>query len=210
MSKYVTAASVVAALAVAPSLAHALAPAGSPAPAAAESAGTDASKASGKDRTAAASDLRVVAPGERVQAAPGVELWLTADGKHWSTPDQENQFRSVTDGNLDLSRPGVTLQSEPVGDRYFHSGIYHSEGTPARVEIVTADGRTGGTLVTLAGEPGWGAWYTTTALPGAGAGAGAKTERQRGAAAGSSPGSFVRSVTVYDTEGGVLAELPVR
>ncbi|MFE6820864.1 hypothetical protein ACFVBQ_40765, partial [Streptomyces sp. NPDC057675] len=66
----------------------------------------------GQPATPAAS-ARVVAPGERVQAAPKASLWLTKDGKHWSTPTQADQFRSVTDGNLDMSRPGVSLQTEP-------------------------------------------------------------------------------------------------
>ncbi|AZM46504.1 hypothetical protein DMB38_12355 [Streptomyces sp. WAC 06738] len=70
-----------------------------------------------------ASEVWVVAPGERVQAAPKVQLWLTEDGKHWSTPDQPNQFRSVVDGNLDLSRPGVSLQAEQVEGHYFLSGF---------------------------------------------------------------------------------------
>ncbi|MCC5033232.1 hypothetical protein DMH02_008365 [Streptomyces sp. WAC 00631] len=218
MITYLATASVAAALVVAPSLAHALAPAGAPAPAAAESpAGAKVSERSGEVRPAAASGPRVVAPGERVRATPGVELWLTRDGKHWSTPDQEDQFRSVTDGNLDLSRPGVTVQSEPVGDRYFHSGIYHGEGDADRVEIVTEDGRADGKLVTLAGKPGWGAWYATTGLPGVStpADSPAKTEAGTGTgpaktAADSSPTGFVRSVTVYDTEGGVLAELTLR
>ncbi|MGY4920772.1 hypothetical protein ACWD9K_37525 [Streptomyces sp. 900116325] len=76
-----------------------------------------------------ASSVRVVAPGERVQAAPGVQLWLTKEGKHWSTPIQADQFRSVIDGNFDLSQPGVSLQAEPIRGRYFPSGIYSARVT---------------------------------------------------------------------------------
>ncbi|MFI1092352.1 hypothetical protein [Streptomyces sp. NPDC020917] len=114
-----------------------------------------------------ASSVRVVAPGERVQAAPGVRLWLTGDGKHWSTPDEADQFRSVSDGNLDMSRPGITLQSEPVPGRYFLSGVYYGDvaGRAATVAVTTDRGIVTGRLVHLPGTPGWGAWYASAPLP---------------------------------------------
>ncbi|MBQ0983669.1 hypothetical protein KBZ10_03850 [Streptomyces sp. F63] len=165
---------------------------------------------------------RVVRPEERVRAAPGVELWLTADGLHWSSPEQPGQFRSVTDGNLDLSRPGVSVHSEPAGDdRYFHSGVYHGRGTAARVEIATGRGTVSGHLLRLPGDPGWGVWYATTPLPGRDRAATEGTESARdsdgmkgpGLADGTdgpdTPGASApaRRVTVYDTRGTVLAEL---
>ncbi|MFJ9968857.1 sialidase family protein [Streptomyces avermitilis] len=138
---------------------------------------------------------RVVAPGERVQAAPKVQLWLTKNGKHWSTPQKADQFRSVTDGNLDMSRPGVGLQGEPIGKDYFLSGIYHGKGDAATVKIKTAKGTVTGTIVRLAGKPGWGAWYATTPLPDMTV---PKAKQKH---------HFVRSITVYDTTGNTIATL---
>ncbi|MFF5161624.1 hypothetical protein ACFY3N_36675, partial [Streptomyces sp. NPDC000348] len=57
------------------------------------------------DTSDAAGSVRVVAPGERVRAGAGVELWLTEEGRHWSTPETDHQFRSVVDGNIDLRSP---------------------------------------------------------------------------------------------------------
>ncbi|MEV7683123.1 hypothetical protein AB0O64_31975 [Streptomyces sp. NPDC088341] len=155
----------------------------------------------------ASSSIRVVAPGERVKAAPGVRLWLTREGKYWSTPDMDEQFRSVVDGNLDLSTPGVSRQSESAGNLYFHSGVYYGSRAAARVEVTTRTGRTvRASMVELPGKPGWGAWYTTTELPPVTATVlgpeGAGTGRDAGG-----PLDFIRGVTLYDSAGRVLASL---
>lgn len=54
------------------------------------------------------------------------------------------------------------MQSEPIGKDYFLSGIYHGKHDAATVKIKTAKGTVTGTIVRLAGKPGWGAWYATT------------------------------------------------
>ncbi|MFD7896707.1 hypothetical protein [Streptomyces sp. NPDC059743] len=214
IKKYVAAATVTAAVLAVPTGAYALTSGGtSSTPSAsvpsAKSVGDSAAfGASGAGVRPAdqAPSIRVVAPGERVKAAPGVRLWLTKEGKYWSTPDMDEQFRSVTDGNLDLSTPGVSRQSETVGDRYFHSGVYYGSRAAARVEITTRTGRTvRASMVELAGKPGWGAWYTTTELPTV-----AKVLGPEGAGTGTDTGApvdFIRSVTLYDTAGRVLATL---
>ncbi|WP_306190961.1 hypothetical protein [Streptomyces sp. MK5] len=138
-----------------------------------------------------ASTLRVVASGERVTAAPGFRLWLTAEGKHWTTPTSpEPQFRSVVDGNIDRNTPGVSLQSEITDGRAYLSGLYYGgKGVASGVEIDTAAGTVHGKLIELAGHPGWGVWYATTEVGSGG------------------PLDFVSQVTVHDTEGGIYAQL---
>ncbi|MEU0391303.1 hypothetical protein ABZ208_00660 [Streptomyces sp. NPDC006208] len=219
MKKYVAAAAVVAAaLAGAPTLAHAVgsgsgpattSPSGSgpaagkaAAPAAAAPASAAARPAPAAQASRPSSGVRVVTPGQRVQAAPGVELWLTEEGKHWSVPGDPDQFRSVVDGNLDMSTPGVSLQGEPVdgprGPFYFLSGVFYGSRDAARVDVRTSKGRFTAEMVTLPGRPGWGAWYTTGPLP--------------DASEGGLPGrdDFLRSVTLYDRAGKQLAQLDLR
>jgi hypothetical protein len=136
---------------------------------------------------------RVVQPGEHVVAAPGFELWLTEEGKYWTTPDYpEPQFRSVVDGNIDLSQPGVTMQSTGTADgRYYLSGVYYGgRGTASHVVVETEAGPVRGKLIELPGRPGWGAWYATTTAP------------------SGSGSDFLGTVTVYDTKGRVYAQLP--
>jgi hypothetical protein len=139
-----------------------------------------------------AGKVRVVTPGERVQVSPGTKIWLTEDGKHWTEPDQPAQFRSVSDGNLDLSKPGVSLQESGNTDGYFLSGIYHGTGEPARVEVSTVAGDVNATALTLAGKPGWGVWYAEVKAP---------------VATPSSDSMFgvTKKVTVYDSAGEVIA-----
>jgi hypothetical protein len=137
--------------------------------------------------------VRVVTPGERVQVAPGIKIWLTEDGKHWLEPGAPGaQFRSVSDGNLDMSRPGVSLQESGQDGSYFLSGIFHGRGEPARVEVETTAGEGNGTALTLAGRPGWGVWYLRTKVPDSVTSASGVT-------------GVTKRVTVYDSAGGVIA-----
>ncbi|MEU0720242.1 hypothetical protein ABZ498_24060 [Streptomyces lavendulocolor] len=189
MKTYATGLCVVAALAASPTVASAItAPAPAPAAPAARTvtaAPAPAAPASAAPALPAAkgpsAQVRTVAPGERVHAGHGVRLWLTEEGKHWSTPGGGENFRSVTDGSLDLASPGITHQAEGRARGVFHSGIYYGAKAPARVEI----GNTAAALLELPGSPGWGVWYATT--PSA------------------DPG-----VTLYDSAGRVLARLPGR
>lgn len=138
---------------------------------------------------------KIVKPGEHVVAAPGFELWLTAEGKHWVEPDLPDfpQFRSVVDGNIDLSRPGVSLQAGGHEGVYHLSGLYYGgKGTASRVQVRTSEGPVHGKLIELAGKPGWGVWYATTPLP-----------------AGDDGEDFLRDVTVYDTKGRVYSQLRI-
>lgn len=136
--------------------------------------------------TTAQSPIRVVAPGERVDAVPGVQVWLTTDGQHWSTPDRPNQFVGSEGG-----KPGVSAQPDHVRGGYFLSGLYHGlSADPARVEVTVADDRITGTVLTLAGSPGWGVWYARAPLSPA---------KLKSSFADGGP-----TVTVYDTSGKVV------
>ncbi|MET8505433.1 hypothetical protein ABZV60_12340 [Streptomyces sp. NPDC004787] len=132
------------------------------------------------------SPVRVVAPGERVDAGGGFTVWLTAEGKHWLGPDGTENFRSVVDGNIDLSRPGVSHQAEGDATATFHSGLFYGTRRAGQVVLTDADGhRTSATLLELPGRPGWGVWYAhrTGSVEGVG-------------------------VALYDRNGRLLAELP--
>ncbi|MET9955054.1 hypothetical protein ABZ135_26385 [Streptomyces sp. NPDC006339] len=136
---------------------------------------------------APASSVRVVAPGERVDAGRGWTVWLTEEGKHWSGPDGYENFRSVVDGNVDLSRPGVSHQSEGDAAGVFHSGLFYGTKKAGKVVLTGTDGtRTTAALLELPGRPGWGVWYAHTG-----------PENDGGA-----------SVAFYDRNGRLLAELP--
>ncbi|MFF9427723.1 hypothetical protein [Streptomyces sp. NPDC014746] len=135
---------------------------------------------------AAPDRIRTVRPGERVEAGRGFTVWLTADGKHWRDPDGLENFRGVSDGNIDRAAPGVSYQSEGGPEGAFHSGLYYGTTAAGRVELTTGPGgRTVlATLLALPGRPGWGVWYATTG-----------------------PGGGVTAVTLYDRAGVRLATL---
>ncbi|MDT6986518.1 hypothetical protein ACFSUJ_17875 [Streptomyces lusitanus] len=139
---------------------------------------------------------RIVQPGERVTGAPGFELWLTPEGKHWTTPDMpEGQFRSVVDGNIDLTTPGVSVQFEGTPERVYLSGLYYGgKGTASVVELETQAGPLRGKLLELPGRPGWGVWYATA----------------KPVPADDDSWHFVSEVTVRNTKGKVYASMSLR
>jgi hypothetical protein len=154
--------------------------------------GGDADESGAQAVGMASSPIRVVAPGERVEAVPGVQVWLTADGRHWSTAQGPNQFRRLPEAGSESRQPGVSVRPEPVKGAYFLSGLYYGlSADPARV-AVTVDGReVTGSVLTLAGSPGWGVWYAPAAL-----------------SAAELKASYVEGgpmVTVYDAAGQVVA-----
>ncbi|GAA3394097.1 hypothetical protein [Streptomyces roseoviridis] len=158
-----------------------------PAPAVAESAPAPAPAVARTAGAKAPSPVRVVGSGERVDAGRGWTVWLTEEGKHWSGPDGYENFRSVVDGNVDLSRPGVSHQSEGDAAGVFHSGLHYGTKKAGKVVLTGTDGtRTTATLLELPGRPGWGVWYAHTG-----------PEKDGGA-----------SVALYDRNGRLLAELP--
>ncbi|MGW1806646.1 sigma factor-like helix-turn-helix DNA-binding protein [Streptomyces sp. NPDC002078] len=174
--------------------------------------GKPSGTAAGRD----AGSVRIVAPGERVQAAPGVEMWLTADGSHWSTPEQSDQFRALD--AYPSHKPGVSVQAAPVKGRYFLSGLYYGvTGDPGRVELSTGHGEVAAKVLTLAGSPGWGVWYASTSLSARDTKAlfveGMPMPRGVGSAEGGSDGVGSAGgeggigVTVYDAAGAVVAQL---
>lgn len=150
--------------------------------------------------------VRIVAPGERVAAAPDVDVWLSAKGKHWSSPQAANQFRAVADGRLGSGRPGVSVQGEPLDDdTYFLSGLYHGlSGDPSRITVRVGGKDFTANVLTLAGSPGWGVWYVRTPLPGSadGTGPGPGTGTGTGDGDGDGDGDGI-TVTVRDAGGDV-------
>ncbi|MGW8764851.1 hypothetical protein ACWGN5_20330 [Streptomyces sp. NPDC055815] len=163
-------------------------PATTPATAPLQARAAAAPAAAAVTPAAAPTRIHTVRSGERVDAGLGYTVWLTEDGKHWAGPDGYENFRSVVDGNIDRSQPGVSHQSEGSEAGAFHSGLFYGTRKAGRVVLTDAEGhKTVATLVALPGHPDWGVWYAVT-------GPGSKT---------SSP-----AVALYDRAGTLLAELP--
>ncbi|MFJ4337116.1 hypothetical protein [Streptomyces sp. NPDC088915] len=132
--------------------------------------------------------IRTVRSGERVDAGRGYTVWLTKEGKHWAGPDGFENFRSVVDGNVDRSEPGVSHQSEGTAEGVFHSGLFYGPTRAGRVELTDSGGRrTVATLLALPGRPDWGVWYAHTPAP---------------------TGKGGLAVALYDRRGTLLADLP--
>ncbi|MCX5233033.1 hypothetical protein [Streptomyces sp. NBC_00233] len=132
-------------------------------------------------------------PGEKVVIAAGVKLWLTKDGKVCFQSLKSHPICNDAAGR----KPGavLVLLDEDEGHRAIIGGIFTGQGTPARMKAHTLNGAHDGTVVTLAGTPGWGAWYADAGIT-------------KGSPVNDMPPqSFLRSVAVYDTAGKTIAKL---
>ncbi|MCX5233030.1 hypothetical protein [Streptomyces sp. NBC_00233] len=188
IKKYMVAACAVTALAGVPTAAFAFA---SPAADSSHSAAVKAAV-----HTAKKSPAAVVAPGEKVVIAAGVKLWLTKDGKVCFQSLKSHPICNDAAGR----KPGAVpvLLDEDEGQRAIIGGIFTGQGTPARMKAHTLNGAYDGTVVTLAGTPGWGAWYADAGIT-------------KGSPVNDMPPqSFLRSVAVYDTAGKTIAEYAVK
>jgi hypothetical protein len=132
--------------------------------------------------------VRVVRPDQRLRLA-GSKLWLTADpaGKCVWSEEGGTGCRKVVDPNT-IDGPGI-LGAQ--GDGALTSGIYRGPGKPAYAAVTVENVTVPGTIVTLAGDPGWAVYYAVTP--------------QR-SVRGSTPPSAPR-VVVYDAAGKALATL---
>lgn len=133
------------------------------------------------------SAVRVVAPGEKVQARSGVEVWLTKRGLYSSAWEDGGPLDSASNA----------LRGENVSGEVFFSGVYVSKRDVARVVVVTPHGRVSGTVIKLAGKPGWGAWYADGGKPVAPTLIKGKTTCDHG---------FDYSFIVYDTAGKIISQ----
>ncbi|WP_149829502.1 hypothetical protein [Streptomyces tailanensis] len=150
-----------------------------------------------------AGKVHVVEPGERVTVEGGTELWLTAEGKHWEDPPVEpgdpglEEFRSVVDGNLDTSEPGVSMQGSGSATAGYtvHGLFYGVRSAATRVEVKAYDGEiTAGTVLRLKGNTSWGVYSAHVKVP----------EELARSLDFKDP---VRKVTIYDAADQVIAEM---
>ncbi|MFE6972437.1 hypothetical protein [Streptomyces sp. NPDC057682] len=110
--------------------------------------------------------VRVVTPGERISVADRT-LWLTPKGLNVAAPS------SATPSGLNVAEvlPGkVATLSEGDASGALWAGIYRGPVTSTTKVALTFGTRTlQAEVVTLAGKPGWGAYYVFDAKGAAGA-----------------------------------------
>ncbi|MFF8380665.1 hypothetical protein ACF07V_31530 [Streptomyces sp. NPDC015661] len=106
-----------------------------------------------------ATDPRTVRPGEKVEPGLGHTMWLNRQGMVLATPSVSGGSETRLTKASEV--PGGTISATASADRSgtLWAGVYRGPGTPAKV-TVEIDGRTlTGKVVTLAGKPGWAAFY---------------------------------------------------
>ncbi|MFE7753452.1 hypothetical protein [Streptomyces sp. NPDC057418] len=105
--------------------------------------------------TDAPAGVRIVAPGERVAVTPDASVWLTEDGRMCDQVMRLKACYPMTTTDRPFVGP-VTGTSTP--ERHYWIGEFRASGA-ARLVVRDTGAAHEGTLITQAGEPGWGAWY---------------------------------------------------
>ncbi|WP_405861416.1 hypothetical protein OG407_25215 [Streptomyces sp. NBC_01515] len=104
------------------------------------------------------------------------------------------KYGSGRKASVESGKPTVSVQPDPLNNTsYFLSGLYRGlSADPARVEVTVGDRRITGTVLTLAGSPGWGVWYARTPVT---------PQELKSSSVDGGP-----TVTVYDASGKAVAQ----
>ncbi|MFC8008747.1 hypothetical protein [Streptomyces cinereoruber] len=103
--------------------------------------------------------VKVVAPGERIAVA-GNTLWLTAKGLHVVAPKSSGTDKPDVMRVTDVLPGKVSTTARGDASGVLWSGIYRGPVTSTTKVTIKLGARTlQAKVVTLAGKPGWGAYY---------------------------------------------------
>ncbi|PZH17223.1 hypothetical protein C1I97_05345 [Streptomyces sp. NTH33] len=109
---------------------------------------------------AAPGDARVVASGEMVAVGRDNTVWLTSQGLFQGTSKSSGTTKDWTLKVADVPNGKVSAIVAGDSSGMLWAGLYHGPGKPDKV-TVKVDGRTmAAKVITLAGTPGWAAFYT--------------------------------------------------
>jgi hypothetical protein len=111
-----------------------------------------------------AGHVRILAPDERVTVYGTTQVWLTADGGFCRQDDPTSaasctpvsgapRYVRISDVLVPADTRSVTL-----------TGTFSAPGTAVGVRVRQGEATAEGTVLTLAGDPGWGAWFADVPL----------------------------------------------
>ncbi|MFJ1599248.1 hypothetical protein [Streptomyces sp. NPDC088261] len=126
--------------------------------------------------------VKVVAPLEKVRVSAKLTVWLTGDGRQCSRLVRLTSCDTYTTDTPSVGLVQASTEgSSEAGARQHWIGEFTARGV-ARMVVRDAQGTYEGTVVRLAGDPGWGAWHADV----------------------KPTGRIPRSLTLYDDAGNVL------
>ncbi|MGW1729107.1 hypothetical protein ACWCQK_40480 [Streptomyces sp. NPDC002306] len=108
---------------------------------------------------AASAHVQVVGPGEKVALGRDNMLWLTGQGMFLVTPKSSGTTKERV---LDAAEvPSGKISAITSGDASgaLHAGIYRGPGKAATITVAIGSRTLNTQVITLAGSPGWAAFY---------------------------------------------------
>ncbi|MCX5233413.1 hypothetical protein [Streptomyces sp. NBC_00233] len=110
--------------------------------------------------TAASAQVQVVGSGEKVALSPATTMWLTGQGLNVVAPKSSGTDKPDVMRVADVVPGKVSTTARGDASGVLWSGIYRGPVTATTKVIIKLGARTlQAKVVTLAGKPGWGAYY---------------------------------------------------
>lgn len=138
--------------------------------------------------TAASPHVQVVDSGEKVALGRDKAIWLTGQGMFLATPKSSGTTKEPALNAAEVPSGKISAKMSGDASSALYAGIYRGPGKAARITVAIGSRTLSTQVLTLAGSPGWAAFYADDTQAG-------------------TMGVPALTITVQATDGTILASL---
>jgi hypothetical protein len=116
---------------------------------------------------ATSTQVQVVGPGEKVALGRDNTMWLTGQGMFLVTPKSSGTTKEQVMNAAEVPSGKIFANASGDASGTLYAGIYRGPGKAARITAAIGSRTLNTQVVTLAGSPGWAAFYADETQAGA-------------------------------------------
>ncbi|MFC8008749.1 hypothetical protein [Streptomyces cinereoruber] len=109
--------------------------------------------------TAASPHVQVVDSGEKVVLGRDKTIWLTGQGMFLATPKSSDTTKEPALNAAEVPSGKISANASGDASGTLYAGIYRGPGKAARITVAIGSRTLNTQVITLAGSPGWAAFY---------------------------------------------------
>nr|WP_163017137.1 hypothetical protein [Streptomyces chartreusis] len=117
--------------------------------------------------TAASRQVKVVGSGEKVTLGRANTMWLTGQGMFLVTPKSSGTTKERVLNAAEVPSGKISAIASGDASGTLYAGIYRGPGKAARITAALGNRKLNTQVITLAGSPGWAAFYADDPRAGA-------------------------------------------